>query len=98
MLVYRRDPPLPEIFRPSHQTPSAHRPAVVSHADTADLEALSDIDSDDEDAALADDVKGKSVVGDSFDCEGSPEGEATSSCPKKPRTTVRKQRASLDIR
>jgi hypothetical protein len=47
-------------------------------------------------ATLAEDVKGKAV--ESLDREESPEPEAGTSCPKKPRTTVRKRRASNDAR
>ena len=80
---------------PLHQTPSSHRPFVDSHPDLAELDDLMDEDSDGG-ATLAEDVKGKAV--ESLDREESPEPEAGTSCPKKPRTTVRKRRASNDAR
>ena len=48
MLVYRSDAPLPEVFRPLHQTPSSHRPFIDSHPDPADFAELSDESSDEE--------------------------------------------------
>ena len=48
MLVYRSDAPLPEVFRPLHQTPSSHRPFINSHPDPADFAELSDESSDEE--------------------------------------------------
>ena len=95
MLVFWSDAPLPEVPRPLHQTPSAHRPFVDSHPDSAEFDSLSCDDSDGG-ATLAEDVKGKAV--ESLDREESPEPEAGTSCPKKPRTTVRKRRASSDAR
>ena len=80
---------------PLHQTPSSHRPFVDSHPDPAELDGLTDGDSDGG-ATLAEDVKGKAV--ESLDREESTEPEAGTSCPKKPRTTVRKRRASNDAR
>ena len=95
LLVFRSDFPLPEVPRLLHQTPSSHRPFVDSHPDPAKLDDLTDKDSDGG-ATLAEDVKGKAV--ESLDREESPEPEAGTSCPKKPRTTVRKRRASNDAR
>ena len=60
-------------------------------------ESLSGSDSDDR-VTLAELMKGKTGGVESLDCEGSPEPEASTSCPKRPRTTVQKRRASLDIR
>ena len=60
MLVFRSDAPLPEAPRPTHQTPSAHRPFVDSHPDSAEFDSLSSDDSD-RGATLAEDVKGKAV-------------------------------------
>ena len=45
---------------PLHQTPSSHRPFVDSHPDPAELDDLTDGDSDGG-ATLAEDVKGKAV-------------------------------------
>jgi hypothetical protein len=59
------------------------------------LDDLSGEDSD-EGATLAEDVKGKAV--ESLDREESPKPKAGISCPKKPRTIVRKRRASSDAR
>ena len=73
------------MHRPLHQTPSSHRPFVDSHPDPAELDDLSDEDSD-EGTTLAKDVMGKAV--ESLDREESPEPEVGTSCPKKPRTTV----------
>ena len=55
MLVFQSDAPLPEVPRPLHQTPSAHRPFVDSHPDSAEFDSLSGDDSDGG-AALAEDV------------------------------------------
>ena len=93
--MFRSDAPLPEVHQPLHQTPSSHRPFVDSHPDPAELDDLSGEDSD-EGATLAEDVKDKAV--ESLDREESPEPEAGTSCPKKPRTTVQKRRASSDAK
>ena len=53
--MFRSDAPLPEVPRPLHQTPSAHRPFVDSHPDLVEFDDLSDEDSDGG-AALAEDV------------------------------------------
>ena len=95
VLVFRSDAPLPEVPCPFHQIPSAHRPFVDSHSDSAEFDSLSGDDSDGG-AALAEDVKGKAV--ESLDRGESPEAEAGGSCPKRPRTAVRKRRASVDAR
>ena len=93
--MFRSDAPLPEVPRPLHETPSAHRPFVDSHSDSAEFDSLSGDDSDGG-VALAEDVKGKAV---GSPCRGdSPEAEVGASCPKKPRTTVRKRRVSGDAR
>lgn len=80
--MFRSDPPLPEVFRPGHMTPSAHQPFHVHRPDVDPdiIEKLSDSDSDDH-ATLADILKDKSKGVDS----GSelPIGEDASSCPKK---------------
>ena len=98
-MIFRSDPPLPEVHRSSHMTPSAH---LRPHEYRLDLdptvsETLSSFDSDDR-ATLAELVKGKMGGVGSFAREGSPGPEAGTSCPKKPRTTVRKRRASNDAR
>ena len=90
---------MPEVFRPNHMTPSAH---LQPHEFRPNLdpdvsETLSSSDSDDR-VTLAELMKGKTGGVESLDCEGSPEPEASTSCPKRPRTTVQKRRASLDIR
>ena len=95
MLVFQSDAPLLEVPRPLHQIPSAYQPFVDSHPDSAEFDSLSGDDFDGG-ASLAEDVKGKAV--ESLDREESPEPEAGTSCPKKPRTTVRKRRASSDAR
>ena len=81
--MFRSDAPLPEVPRPLHQTPSA------------EFDSLSGDDSDGG-ATLAEDVKGKAVK--TLGRGESPEAEAGGSCPKKPRTVVRKRRASVDAR
>ena len=60
-------------------------------------ETLSSSDSDDR-ATLADLMKGKTGGVELLAHEGSPGPEAGISCPKKPRTTVRKRRAGDDVR
>ena len=98
-MVFRSDAPLPGVFRPSHMTPSAH---LWPHEFRPDLdpgvsETLLSSDSDDR-VSLAELVKGKTGGIQSMLREGSPEPEVGISCPKKPRTTVRKRRASSDVR
>ena len=78
--MFRSDAPLPEVPRPFHQTPSAHRPFVDSHLDSAKFDDLSYEDSDGS-AALAEDLKGKAV--ESLDRGESPEPKTSSSCPRK---------------
>ena len=60
-------------------------------------ETLSNSDSDDR-VTLAELMNGKTGEVESLDHEGSLEPEAGTHCPKKLRTTVRKRRASGDIR
>ena len=89
---------MPEVHRPSHMTPSAH---LQPHDYRPDLdptvsETLSSSDSDDR-ATLADLMKGKMGGVETLAREGSPGPEVGTSCPKKPRTTMRKRRASDDV-
>jgi len=98
-LVYRSDPPLPDVHRLSHMMPSAH---LQHHDYRPDLdptisETLSSSNSDDR-ATLADLMKGKTGGVELLAREGSPGPEAGISCPKKPRTIVQKKRASDDVR
>ena len=93
--MFRSDASLPEVPRPLHETPSAHRPFVDSHQDSAEFDSLSDDDSDGG-VALAEDVKGKAVG--SLGQGDSPEVEVGASCPKKLRTAMRKRRVSGDAR
>ena len=93
--MFRSDAPLPEVPRPLHETPSAHRPFVDSHPDSAEFDILSGDDSDGG-VALAEDVKGK-VVG-SLGRGDSPEAEVGASCPKKPRIAVQKRKVSGNVR
>ena len=72
-----------------------YRPFVDSHPDLAEFDSLS-CDDYDGGASLAEDVKGRAVG--SLGRGESPEAEVGTSCPKKPRTTVRKRRASDDVR
>ena len=77
-------------------TPSAHlrhRP----YLDLTDSETLSSSDSDDR-ATLAELIKGKMGGVGFLACQGSPGPEVGTSCPKKPRTTVRKRRISSEVR
>ena len=98
-MVFQSDAPLPEVFRLSHMTPSAHlRPYEFRpDLDPGVSESLSSSDSDDR-VTLADLMKGKTGGVEPLAREGSPGPEAGTSCPKKPRTTVRKRRASDDVR
>ena len=90
---------MPEVHRLSHMTPSAHlqprdyRPDL----DPTASETLSSSDSDDH-AALVDLMKGKTGGVELLAREGSLGLEAGISCPKKPRTTMWKRRASDDVR
>ena len=89
---------MPEVHWPSHMTPRAH---LQSHDYRPDLdptvsETLSSSDSDNR-ATLADLMKGKTGGVELLACEWSPGPEAGISCPKKPRTTMRKRRASDDV-
>ena len=79
--------------------PSAH---LQHHDYRSDLdptisETLSSSNSDDR-ATLADLMKGKTGGVEPLAREGSPGPEVGTSCPKKPRTTVRKRRASDNVR
>ena len=90
---------MPEVHRPSHMVPNAH---LRPHDHRPDLdptisETLSSSDSDDH-LTLADLVRGKMGRVESLAREGSPGPEAGTICPKKPRTTVQKRRASDDVR
>ena len=98
-MIFRSDPLLPGVHRPSHVTPSAH---LHPHDYRPDLdptisETLSSSDSDDR-ATLADLMKGKTGGVELLAREGSLGPEAGISFPKKPRTTMRKRRASDDVR
>ena len=93
--MFRSDAPLPEVPRPLQETPSAHRPFVDSHSDSAEFDSLLGDDSDGG-ASLAEDVKGRAVG--SLGRGESPEAEVGTSCPEKLITTVRKRRASSNVR
>jgi len=77
----------------AHLGPQEHRPDL----DPTVSEALSSSDSDDR-VPLAELVKAKTGGVGSFSHEGSLGPEAGASCPKKPRTTVRKRRISSEVR
>jgi len=77
----------------AHLRPHDYRPDL----DPTVLETLSSSDSDDR-ATLADLMKGKTGGVNPLAREGRPGPEAGTSCPKKPRTTVRKRRAGDDVR
>ena len=70
-MVFQSDPPLPEVHRPSHMTPSAHlRPHEYwPNLDPTVSETLSSSDSDDR-VPLAELVKGKMGGVGSLSCEG----------------------------
>ena len=90
---------MPEVHRPSYMTPSAH---LQPHDYRPDLdptvsETPSSSDSDDR-ATLADLMKDKMGGVETLAREGSPGPEVGTSCPKKPRTTVRKRRAGEYVR
>ena len=98
-MIFRSDPPLPEVHRPRHMTPRAHlRPHDYRpDLDPTVLEMLSGSDFDDR-VPLAELLKGKEGRFESLSREGSPGPEASSSCPKKPRTTVWKRRIGSGVR
>ena len=77
----------------AHLQPHEYRPDL----DLDISKTLSSSDSDDH-ATLAELIKGKMGGVESLAREGSPEPEAGPSCPKKPRTTMRKRRASNHAR
>ena len=77
----------------AHLQPHHYRPDL----DPTVSEALSSSDSDDC-ATLADLMKGKTGGVEPLAREGSSGPKAGTSCPKKPRTTVRKRRAGDDVR
>ena len=93
--MFQSDAPLPEVPRPLHETPNAHRPFVDSHPDSAEFDSLSSDDSDGG-ASLAEDVKGRAVG--SLGWGERPEAEVGISCPKKPRIAVRKRKVSGNVR
>jgi len=80
-------------------TPSAHlQPRDYQpDLDPTASKTLSSSNSDDH-ATLADLMKGKTGGVETLAREGSPGPEVGTSCPKKPRTTVRKRRASDNVR
>ena len=96
-MVYRSDLPLPKIFQALHLTPSSHQPAIESHPDPTDLETLSDVDSDDN-ATIAEDMKCKSGTSSPLIRRGVLKQRLRLVVPKKPKITVRKRKASGDIR
>jgi len=77
----------------AHLHPHDYRPDL----DPTVSETLSSSNSDDR-ATLADLMKGKMGGVELLAREGSPGPEADISYPKKPRTTMRKRRASDDVR
>jgi hypothetical protein len=77
----------------AHLQPHDYRPDL----DPTISEALSSSDSNDR-VPFAELVKGKSGGVGSLSREGSLGPEAETSCPKKPRTTVRKRRISSEVR
>ena len=77
----------------AHLRPHDYRPDL----DPTVSETLSSSDSDDR-ATFSDLMKGKTGGVEFLAREGSPGPEAGISFPKKPRTTVRKRRASDDVR
>ena len=77
----------------AHLRPHDYRPDLYPTVS----ETLSSSDSDDR-ATLADLMKGKTGGVEPLAREGSPRPEAGTSCPKKPRTTVRKRRVGDDVR
>ena len=98
-MIFRSDPPLPEVHRPRHMTPRAH---LRPHDYRPDLdltvsETLTNSDSDDR-VPLAELVKGKTGGVGSLSREGSLGPKAGTSCPKKPRTTVWKRRINSEVR
>ena len=77
----------------AHLRPHDYRPDL----DPTVSETLSSSDSDDR-ATLVDQMKGKTGGVKLLAHEGSLRPEAGISFPKKPRTTMRKRRASDDVR
>ena len=77
----------------AHLQPHDYRPDL----DPTVLETLLSSASDDR-ATLANLMKGKTGGVGPLAHEGSPGPEVGTSCPKKPRTTVRKRRAGDDVR
>ena len=77
----------------AHLQPHDYRPDL----DPTISETLSSSNSDDR-ATLADLMNGKTGGVELLAREGSPGPEAGISCPKKPRTTVRKRRVGDDVR
>ena len=77
----------------AHLQPHEYRPDL----DPDISKTMSSSDSDDH-AALADLMKGKTGGVEPLAREGSPGPEVGTSCPKKPRTTVRKRRISSEVK
>ena len=77
----------------AHLRPHDYRPDL----DPTVSETLSSSDSDDP-VPLAELVKGKTGGVGSLSHEGSPGPEAGTSCPRRPRITVRKKRISSEVR
>jgi hypothetical protein len=84
---------MPEIRRPSHLMPSAHQLPRNYQADRDPIaEESSNSDADDR-TTLAEILKGKVRGADSSGCSTALGEELATSCPKGPRTTVRKRKA-----
>ena len=77
----------------AHLRPHDYRPDL----DPTVSETLSSSDSDDR-VPLAELVKGKTGGVGSLSHEESPGPEAGTSCPRRPRITVRKKRISSEVR
>ena len=88
MNVYRSNPPLPGIFRPSHLIPSAYAKLVLDSVDSSEIEGFS---SDDETTNAE---AGESAGDDGRAHSPSRSEDTHVGPPKGTRSTVRKRSSS----
>ena len=92
MNVYRSNPPLPGIFRPSHLVPSAYNKLVHDFEDSSEIEGFS---SDNEtNNAEAGETAGEAASDDGRGRSASPSEDTHVGHPKSTRSTVRKRSSS----
>ena len=93
--VFQSSPPMLDVVRPRHLMPSAHQPQRNYHADQDTiLEESTDSDANDR-VTLAEIMKGKAGGAETSSHCVALDEEIVNSCPKGPRTTMHKRKASV---